>query len=94
MSDEPLFFNLEIFFFGFKDFGEKLGLPESVSQERLKSVIGRLLAVDELEYVDYRCYRVYDKFKTALINCTEVDERNKNFILGRLEGKTLENIAQ
>ena len=73
---------------------EKLGLPESVSEERLKGVIGRLLAIGELEYVDYRCYRVYDKFKTALINCTEVDERNKNFILGRLEGKTLENIAQ
>ena len=72
----------------------KLNLPEDVTVERLKQVIGKLLASGELEYVDYRCYRVYGRFQDALDNCTDINERSRTFIARRLQGETLESIAR
>lgn len=72
---------------------QRLQLPESVTQERLKRIIGSLLAENELEYVDFRCYRVYGRFADFLDACDAIEDRSKDFIRKRLEGITLEDIA-
>ena len=69
---------------------DQLQLPEGITVERIKRMIGSLLAAGELEYVDFRCYRVYPKFKDYLGICTAVDGRNREIIAMRLEGHTLE----
>lgn len=76
-----------------KDIEERLQLPEQITVEYLKGIIGQLLADNELEYVDYRCYRVYGKFEDYLMS-SDIEERSKDFIRRRLQGDTLENIAQ
>ena len=73
---------------------DRLELPECVSEERLKGIIGSLLTSNELEYVDFRCYRVYDKFEDCLNKCDLINDRNKDLIHKRLEGITLEGIAK
>lgn len=80
----------------YRDFAEKLRLPEIVTEERLKKAIGSLIAAGELEYVDFYCYRVYGKFRDWLERCPEqvVSEQKKDIIRRRLTGETLENIAQ
>ena len=78
----------------FNDFKEKLNLLEGIEETRLKSIIGKLISNGELEYVDYRCYRRYIKFKDYLKKTNAVDERNRNLILKRLHGETLENIGK
>ena len=75
------------------DIVTRLQLPDSISTERIKGVIGKLIAEKELEYVDYRCYRVYGQFEKYLSECTEIDERSREFISKRLNGETLEAIA-
>ena len=79
--------------FSFNNFVDRLKLPESVTKDRLKKIIGSLLAENELEYVDYRCYRVYDRFSDVLRACTLIDDRNKMIILKRLEGNTQEAVS-
>ena len=69
-----------------------LGLEGYVTSERLKSIIGRLIANKELEYVDYRCYRVFGKFEDY-IDLAEIDKRDREILKKRLEGLTLEEIA-
>lgn len=76
-----------------KDIEERLQLPEQITVEHLKVIIGQLLADNELEYVDYRCYRVYGKFEDYLIS-SDIEERSRDFIKKRLQGDTLETIAQ
>lgn len=78
----------------FSDMIESLQLPEQITMERLKSIIGQLIADKELEYVDYRCYRVLGKFEDYFRSCAEIDERGRSFISRRLQGETLEAIAQ
>lgn len=73
---------------------ETLGLPEQISPERIKRITGRLLAEKELEYVDFRCYRMYGKFEETLLICTDIDERSRDFLQKRLHGSTLAMIAQ
>lgn len=78
-----------------KEMREYLNLPEeSVSDERLKRILGSLLAEGELEYVDFRCYRVYQPFSEYLEKSDVVDEREKEFLRRRLRGDTLEAIAR
>lgn len=78
----------------FEDIVQQLQLSEFVSLERIKKNIGNLLAENELEYVDYRCYRVYEKFVDCFERCDVIGERSKDFIRKRLEGVTLEGIAK
>lgn len=78
----------------YQDFREKLPELKLISDNRMKRVIGELLAEDELEYVDFRCYRVYPPFAQILEQCDKLDERNREIVRGRLQGKTLEAIAQ
>ena len=70
----------------------RAGLPEVISDERVKKCIGTLLAEKRLEYVDFRCYRVYpsvfDIVKESLLS-----EEDKDILLQRFSGKTLEEIA-
>ncbi|MBR3242776.1 MAG: hypothetical protein IKF90_08780, partial [Parasporobacterium sp.] len=87
---------LEIGFDGLSlaEMKDRLQLPDAVSEERLKKNIGQLLADNELEYVDFRCYRVYGKFADCLEECDNIADRSREFIRKRLQGKTLEEIAQ
>ena len=78
----------------FRDFKEKLAFSTSCSDERLKAMIGSLLADHQLEYVDFRCYRVYPKFKDVVAACPLLSDEKKEIVCMRLEGKTLAEIAQ
>lgn len=78
----------------FDDIVEKFKYIEQVNCTRLKKIIGELIADKKLEYVDYRCYRIYEKFTDYLKTCTKINERSREFINKRLQGFTLEAIAQ
>ena len=67
-------------------------LPEGISEERIKKCIGTLLASHKLEYVDFRCYRVYPSVFDVLKEST-IDPRNKEAFAQRLSGKKLEEIG-
>lgn len=79
---------------GLGDIVVRLSLPETITTERIKRLIGQLIADNELEYVDYRCYRVYGRFADYVSVCPQLDDRSKDFINRRLQGETLESIAQ
>ena len=79
--------------FSLDDFEEALRLPELFSRERLKKIIGGLLAEHKLEYVDYRCYRVYDCFLDYYPKCQALDERSADVVGKRLQGITLAEIG-
>jgi len=76
-----------------RELREKSGMPEQVPDEMLKSVLGSLLADGTLEYVDFRCYRIYPKFADYLKECTAIDDRTRGIMTRRLQGETLEAIA-
>lgn len=67
-------------------------LPDEISEERIKKCIGRLLASQELEYVDFRCYRRYPSVFDVLEKCT-IEPRYKEIFCQRLSGKKLEEIG-
>lgn len=77
-----------------KDITEGLDLPEAVTEDRIKGVIGKLIAEGELEYVDFWCHRVYPKFEDVLAKTPKIDDRNREFVNKRLAGITLEAIGQ
>ena len=77
-----------------KEMRDHLKLPEEVPNEMLKKNIGGLLAAGELEYVDFRCYRVYTKFSDYVRESGILDERACDILERRLQGETLEAIAQ
>ena len=80
--------------YSLKDMNEKIEIPAAVPQEQIKKVIGTLLAEQKLEYVDFRCYRLYEKFESFLARCDAIDDRSKQILQLRLQGKTLEEIGQ
>ncbi len=80
--------------FSLAEMTEALFLPEDFSQARLKKIIAGLLAAGELEYVDFRCYRIYDRFEDYLARCVLLDERERLFVQQKLDGKTLEEIGR
>ena len=77
----------------FSEIEHRIRLPEAIPPQRLKKVIGGLLAEHELEYVDFRCYLVYPGFTDALHQCDRISERTKSILQRRLQGATLEAIA-
>lgn len=89
-----LYENVKFGGLSFYDIVERLHLSEEVTQERLKRIIGALLVDKELEYVDFRCYRIYGSFSTYLEKCPELDTRSRDIIQKRLEGATLESIGK
>ncbi len=70
----------------------KEALPERIDERRIKKCIGALLAAHELEYVDFRCYRVYPSIFDVLKD-SEMDDRCKEILLQRFSGRTLEEIG-
>lgn len=74
------------------DFTEKL--PKQATQEQIKRCVGRLLADRELEYVDFRCYRVYPTFRSVLEQCTSLSERERDILQRRLQGETLDSVGR
>ena len=76
-----------------RELKEATNMPEQVPDELLKSVLGSLLAEGKLEYVDFRCYRIYPKFADYLAQCSKISSRNKIIIERRLQGETLESIS-
>lgn len=78
----------------FKEIMTRLHLPQYITEDRVKKIIGSLLAAHELEYVDSRCYRVYEKFSDFVESCDNINERGKNMIRKKIEGATLESLAQ
>lgn len=80
--------------FSLEEMFEQLQLPEGITEARIKKIIGSLLAENALEYVDFRCYRVYGKFSDYLKLCPDIEDRSKELILRRLQGVTLEEIGQ
>lgn len=72
---------------------EKLQFPASVADDQIRNSLDSLSAGGKLKYIEPRYYRNYGKFSYYLEHCTNLDERNKNFIRKRLQGVTLEGIA-
>ena len=70
----------------------RTALPDSVSEMRIKKVIGSLIAAKQLEYVDYRCYRVYPSVFDVLQESL-LPEADKMILQKRLSGETLEAIG-
>lgn len=79
--------------FNFDEIVSNLKLSEDCPEENLKKIIGRLIADKKLEYVDYRCYKVYPKFCDFIENTSEIDDKRRSIIIKRLNGATLESIA-
>lgn len=71
----------------------RLAMPVEIPQDMVKRILGKLVADGVLEYVDYRCYRVYPRFIDHIHVCNTADEREKDAVSMRLEGKTLEEIG-
>lgn len=68
------------------------GLSDEISEERIKKCIGTLLVSRKLEYVDFRCYRVYPSVFDVLEGCT-IEPHYKVIFCQRLSGKKLEEIG-
>lgn len=67
-------------------------LPDAITDQRIKKCIGGLIAEKKLEYVDYRCYRVYPSVFDVLKECL-LPEEDKSILRQRMAGITLEAIA-
>ena len=80
--------------YSLKEMMEALQLSETVDETRMKKILGAMLADHEIEYVDFRCYRLYEKFSDELERYDQIDERGRDIVRKRLEGITLENIAK
>lgn len=80
---------------GFKDISFKeirIAFPDEFDETRIKKCIGGLLADKKLEYVDFRLYRVYPSVYTV-IKESSLDFKDKDILLKKLDGKTLQEIA-
>ena len=73
---------------------EKIHSAVEIDSTRMKNIVGGLIEEGTLEYVDYRCYRIYRKFETYLVEGHEIDPRNREIVQKRLQGITLEAVAQ
>lgn len=73
---------------------DKLQDPVSIASDRIKKILGKFIHSGILEYVDYRCFRVYPKFKDYLLSCQDIEPRNREIIQKRLQGATLEEIGR
>ena len=79
--------------YSLRELREKAGIPEQISDEQMKRILGSMIAEGKLEYVDFRCYRVYPKFEEYMASCPDIDDRTKDIIRKKLAGETLEGIA-
>ncbi len=89
-----LYGNREFYGFSLAEFREAAGIRDKVDEPTLKTVIGGLIAAGELEYTDYRCYRVYEPFETAMARCTVLKGTERRYLEGRLQGLTFQEIGE
>lgn len=77
----------------FKEIKEKFS--EEVDESRIKKAIGKLIHNGVLEYVDFRCYRVYPSFFDVFNKKSDLkDNSSKDYLLRKYNGETFESIAQ
>ena len=72
---------------------EKLIVPDSFNDERVKYIVGDLINEGKLEYVDYRLYQNYPSFYEYVMNCGIVSRDDLKIITERLDGKTLTEVG-
>lgn len=89
-----IFDSLEFSGLSLQELMEKLKSPIPIDSTRIKKILGQLIQAGILEYVDYRCFRIYPKFEDYLLSCPDIESRNKSIVQMRLQGKTLEEVAQ
>ena len=81
-------------FYGISFSEFRAGLHESISEERLKKCIGKLLADKVIEYVDYRCYKVYPSFYSVIDEMSsEKPNDGVQMLKEHYRGRTLEDIG-
>ncbi len=70
-------------------------MPEEAGDGVIKKAVGMLLAEGKLEYVDFRCYRVYPSFYEELNRfLNQIKDRERVILERRYAGETMEAIAQ
>ena len=79
--------------YSLQELRSKAQIPEQFPEEEIKKILGSMIADGTLEYVDYRCYRVYPKFEEYLTLCSDISDRNRQIIMQKLAGDTLESIG-
>ena len=79
--------------FSYRELKERLDLPREYPEGNLKSLIGRLIADEKLEYVDYRLYRRYRSFEEYIEEASVKNNRDKKIVIRRLSGETLAEIG-
>lgn len=80
--------------YSFEEIMFRLALPEEYDASYLKGIIGRMIAEKKLEYVDFRCYRIYSRFTDYADQISgRLDERNLAMLKRKLGGDTLQAIG-
>lgn len=69
----------------------ELDLSDDISVERIKSNIAFLISKKQIEYVDYRCYRVYPSFYDCIDKYGGLDERSIYILENRINGEKSES---
>ena len=70
-------------------------MPEETGDGVIKKAVGMLLAEGKLEYVDFRCYRVYPSFYEELNRfLNQIKDREREILERRYAGETMEAIGQ
>ena len=77
--------------YSFKEFREEV--PESVSDAELRANVSALLKERQIEYVDFRCYKVYTSFYEFMNSCDALNDDLRDVLTQRLQGKNLQEIA-
>ncbi len=73
----------------------KGAMPKEAKDEAIKKAIGALLAEHKIEYVDFRCYKVYPSFSEAVESFSpRLKDRDGEILQRRSAGERLEEIAQ
>ena len=73
----------------------RYAMPEAAEDGVIKQAVGALLAEQKLEYVDFRCYRVYPSFYSYLeLYLKSLEENDRKILARRYGGETMEAIGQ
>lgn len=78
----------------FKDVFSALDLPESFDANDIKRIIGKLIATNELEYIDYLIYRKYPSIVDYIQRIDSRNDRDIKILQLRLQDVTLEEIGE
>ena len=73
----------------------KAALPDTAEDNSIKRAVGELLCEHKIEYVDFRCYKVYPSFFTYFEKHLEdLPPRTRTVLVKRYAGETLEIIGK